>query len=210
MPIRPNKTAPRELDATAQRFLGTSTAPPVVHEGQRADGERLAEQHERLLLSEACAYGDDMVRYVAMHKDLSPEEGAWGFCLGLYCARDAFPAGGDAFDDIAEQARKDLTLPITTEVTDEDAVARIQTELGEFTDEQFSRAAAFAENVASFLDRKKRQVGIGNKQGAYGLGRAFHNLRLTFPSDKGGSAAFDELARRAGIYFTDNKDKASP
>lgn len=203
MPIRPSK----KLDDVAQRFLASGNAPVQVHNGQKADEKRLAEQQERVLLNEASAYGDDMVRYVAMHKDISPMEGAWGFCLGLYCARDAYPDGGDAFDDIADQARQDLVLTQTTIVTDQEEAARIQTELPEFTEEQFQRAATFAENFASFLDRKKRQVGIGNKQGAYGLGRAFHNLRQTFPKEKGGSAAFDELARRAGLYFAENKEE---
>jgi hypothetical protein len=202
MPIRPSK----KLDETAQRFLRAGSQPVEVHDGQQADEKRLAEQQERMLLAEACEYGDDMVRYVAMHKDLSPEEAAWGFCLGLYCARDAYPNGGDAFDDIADQARKDLVLAKTTIITDQAEIERIQTELPEFKEESFKRAAAFAENVASFLDRKKRQVGIGNKQGAYGLGRAFHNLRQTYPEEKGGSAAFDELARRAGLYFAENKE----
>jgi hypothetical protein len=205
MPLRPNQ----QLDNTAQRFLkaGSATAAPVqVHDGQKADDARLAAQHEQVLLSEACAYGDDLVRYVAMHQDLSPEEAAWGFCLGLYCARDAYPPGGDVFDDIADQARKDLVLAKTTVVTDQAEIERIQTELPEFTENQFTRSAAFAEDFANFLSRKKRQVGIANKQGVYGLGRAFHNLRQTFPKDRGGSAAFDELARRAGFYFADNKE----
>jgi hypothetical protein len=202
MPIRPSK----KLDSIAKRFLESAEAPIHVHDGQKADKERLAEQQERMLLAEACEYGDDMVRYVAMHRDLSPEEAAWGFCLGLYCARNAYPDGGDAFDDIADQAHKDLVLVKTTIITDRAEIERIQTELPEFTEEQFQRAAVFAENIASFLDRKKRQVGIGNKQGAYGLGRAFHNLRQTFPGKSGGSAAFDELARRAGLYFAENKE----
>lgn len=204
MPLR----ASSKLDDTAQRFLkaGAPAMPVQVHAGQRANDEQLAAQHERALLAEACEFGDDLVRYVAMHKDLTPEEAAWGFCLGLYCARDAYPGGGDAFDDVADQARQDLVLTQTTVIEDPEEIASIQTELPEFTDAQFERAAVFAENVASFLDRRKRQVGIANKQGAYGLGRAFHNLRQTFPRDRGGSAAFDELARRAGFYFADNKE----
>jgi hypothetical protein len=203
MPIRPDS----KLDETARSFLGGGSGAKIeVHEGQEADEQKLLEQQERALLAEACDYGDDLVRYVAMHRDLSPEEAAWGFCLGLYCARNAYPEGGEEFDDIADQANKDLVLAKTTVITDQAEIDRIQTELPQFDDASFKKAATFAENVASFLQRKKQQLGIANKQGTYGLGRAFHNLRQTFPTANGGSAAFDELARRAGVYFAENKE----
>lgn len=204
MPLR-SRPPVTGMDDQARRFLGNVEDEVVQRQGQKADDDKLRTSQERMLLAEACQYGDDLVRYVAMHRDLSPEEAAWGFCLGLYCARDAYPDGDEAFDDIAEQAGKDLTLAETTIITDPDRVVQIQTELLEFEDKAFKLAAAFAEDFASFLDRKKRQLSIGNKQGAYGLGRAFHNLRQTFPMDRGGSATFDELARRSGIYFADNQ-----
>lgn len=204
MPLR-SRIPDKGLDETAKRFLGNAGDDVVRRDGQKADDDKLRHSQERMLLAEACEYGDDLVRYVAMHQNHTGEELAWGFCLGLYCARRDYPDGDEAFDDVAEQAGKDLVLAQTTVVSDPDEAVRIQTELQQFEDASFRRAAAFAENFASFLDRKKRQLGLGNKQGAYGLGRAFHNLRQTFPQDKGGSAAFDELARRAGIYFADNQ-----
>jgi hypothetical protein len=204
MPIRNRKTEP--LDDTARRFLQIGQNTPEVHEGQSADKGKLQEGWERTLLHEACEYGDDMVRYVAMHKDLTPEEAAWGVCLGIYCARDVYPNGAEEFDDLGDQAAKDLVLPQTTVVTDEGEIARIQMELTDFDDAGFRRAALFSEKFQDFLKGKKQQLGISNRQGAYGLGRAFHNLRRTFPTDNGGSATFDELARRSGLYFVENKE----
>lgn len=205
MPIRSSKGS-EPLDETAKQFLQIGRNAPEVHEGQKADGDKQREGWERMLLSEACEYGDDLVRYVAMHQQMSPLQLAWGFCLGLYCARAEYPNGGDEFDDLGAQAAKDLVLAETTVIDDEDEIARIQTELTPFTEQQQHEAAVFSENFQEFLKKKKHQVGISNKQGAYGLGRAFHNLRRTFPRDQGGSAAFDELARRAGLYFAENKE----
>lgn len=91
-------------------------------------------------------------------------------------------------------------------VSDPEEIARIQTELPQFTADRLEEAAVFSENFQEFLKKKKHQIGLSNRQGAHGLGRAFHNLRRTFPADKGGSAAFDELARRAGQYFMENKE----
>ena len=205
MPIRSNKPD-GSLDDTAKRFLQIGGNTPEVHEGQKADAEKQRDGWERVLLSEACEYGDDLVRYVAMHQQLESEELAWGFCLGIYCARAEYPNGGDEFDDLVDQAAKDLVLSETTVVNDQEEIAKIQMELPQFTASRLEEAAVFSENFQEFLKKKKHQVGMSNRQGAYGLGRAFHNLRRTFPADKGGSAAFDELARRAGQYFTENKE----
>lgn len=205
MPLRSNKPD-RDLDATARRFLQIGRNAPEVHEGQQADANKQREGWERILLIEACEYGDDLVRYVAMHQKLSPMEMAWGFCLGLYCARAEYPNGGEEFDDLGIQAAQDLVLSEMTLITDEDEIVRIQTELPQLDDKQQKEAALFSEDLQEFLKKKKHQVGISNKQGAYGLGRAFHNLRRTYPVDRGGSAAFDEFARRAGRYFVDNKE----
>lgn len=205
MPIRSSKPD-RNLDATAKRFLQIGQDTLEVHEGQNADADKQREGWERVLLRESCEYGDDLVRYVALHQKLSPEEMAWGFCLGLYCARQEYPNGGEEFDELGVQASKDLVLAETTVITDEEEIARIQTELPQFNDIQQETAAVFSENFQEFLRKKKHQIGISNRQGAYGLSRAFYNLRRTYPKDKGGSAAFDELARRAGRYFADNKE----
>lgn len=205
MPIRSSKPD-RDLDATAKRFLQVGQNAPEIHEGQKADAEKQREGWERVLLAEACEYGDDLVRYVAMHHKHSSEELAWGFCLGLYCARAEYPNGGEEFDDLGDQAATDLVLAEDTVVRDQAEVERVQLELPQFSTERLREAALFSENFQEFLKKKKHQVGISNKQGAYGLGRAFHNLRRTFPANKGGSAAFDELARRAGQYFTDHKE----
>ena len=204
MPIRSKKTG--ALDNTAKQFLQIGGNAPEVHEGQKADEGKLKEGWERALFAEACAYGDDLVRYTAAHYKLTPEEIARAFCLGLYCARDAYPNGAEEFDDLGDQAAKDLILTHTTVVTDEEEIARIQTELPEFPEDRFQEAALFSENFQEFLKSKKIQTGISNRQGAYGLNRAFHNLRKTFPAKSGGSAAFDELARRAGMYFVKNKE----
>ena len=205
MPIRSSKPDDK-LDETAQRFLQIGQNAPEIHEGQKADADKQREGWERMLLSEACEYGDDLVRYIAMHKQLDPAQITWGFCLGLYCARAEYPNGGEEFDDLGEQAAKDLVLSETTVIEDAQEIERIQTELPQFTEKAQHEAAVFSENFQEFLKKKKHQVGISNKQGAYGLGRAFHNLRRTYPASHGGSAAFDELARRAGRYFVDNKE----
>lgn len=205
MPIRSSKPD-RDLDATAKRFLQIGQDTPEIHEGQQADADKQREGWERLLLSEAGEYGDDLVRYVAMHRQLEHAELAWGFCLGLYCARIEYPNGGEEFDDLGEQAANDLVLAETTLVRDPEKAEKIQMEVPQFSDTRLKEAAVFSENFQEFLKKKKHQIGISNKQGAYGLGRAFHNLRRTFPADKGGSAAFDELARRAGQYFAKNKE----
>jgi hypothetical protein len=204
MPIRSRKTDP--LDDTSKRFLQIGQNAPEIHAGQKIDDDKLKGGWERALFAEACDYGDDLVVYTTAHHKLSPEEIVWGFCLGLYCARGVYPNGAEEFDDLGDQAAKDLVLSATTIVTDEEEIARIQTALPEFPEERFREAAVFSENFQEFLKNKKIQTGISNRQGAYGLGRAFHNLRRTFPVDRGGSAAFDELARRAGVYFVKNKE----
>lgn len=199
-----SKKKKKGLDELEQRFLGPGAVQE--HEGQTVDPKKELAQRERALLLEASDFGDDLVRYVAMHRSVLMPGLAWGFCLGLYCVRDLYPEGGEAFDDVVEQAATDLVLMNTTFVTDSDEILRIQTELPEFGEKEFETAGDFAEKFGQFISMKKRQLGVGNKQGAYGLGRAFHNLRGTYPADKGGSAAFDELARRAGIYFQENKE----
>lgn len=206
MPLRSEK--PPRLDSLANAFLGNQEA--VIVEGQKADEKKQLEMAARQLLFEACDYGDVLVKYVAMHGRLSPAQAAWGFALALLNVRSEYPEGGDAFDDLAEQARQDLELAVTTEVTDPERIARTQAdaerEAQEWTHEEFTEAATFAENMAEYFGKKKRQQDIDNKQAAYGLGRAFHNLRLTFPADHGGSAAFDVYAKRAGVYLAENKE----
>jgi hypothetical protein len=205
MPIRAGKRG--DLDDTARRFLQVGSNAPEIHKGQQADEEKQRDGWERMLFQEACEFGDDLVRYVAMHKRNTPEQLAWGVCLGLFCARNWYPNGEEEFDELTALAAKDLVLAQTTIVEDEEEIARIQTEMPQFSKESFEAAAEFSENFQDFIRKKKTQVGMSNKQGAYGLGRAFHNLRRTFPKESGGSAAFDELARRAGIYFAENREE---
>jgi hypothetical protein len=194
MPIR-SKTSG---DDFGKAFLGGGTTPPERHDGQKANEKKLAAGQERMLRAEACNFGDDLVRYVAMHQDNTHEELAWGFCLALYVARSIYPNGEEDFDEISDQAANDLVL------SEENITEKA--EVAPFSDGTFRRAAEFAELMQEYIRRKKPQTGISNRQGAYGLCRAFHNLRRTFPADKGGSAAFDELARRAGEYFAENRE----
>lgn len=198
--------AKKELDPAALRFLGVQNMADVqIIEGQKAKEEKLRAQTEKFLLEEACGFGDSLVHYVAAHnKEYTTKQLIWGTVLGTLCLREDYLDGVDKFDELADQGGKDLQLKVKTpEYTEEqrtEIIRKVQ-----LTQEEALTAAKFAELYAGYVAMKKRQTSISNIQIAYGLGRAFHNLRLTFPEDEGGYVAFDELARQAGGYFDANK-----
>lgn len=196
----------KELDPTALRFLGVQSMQEVrVIEGQQAKEEKLRAQTEKYLLEEACGFGDSLVNYVTAHsKEFPPKQLIWGTVLGTLCLREDYLDGVAKFDELADQGGKDLQLNNkSVEMTEEQHAEVIRK--AQLAKEEALNAAKFAELYAGYVAMKKRQTSISNIQIAYGLGRAFHNLRLTFPEDEGGRVAFDELARQAGVYFDANK-----
>jgi len=190
-----------------RRFLGVKTAEEVhVLENQKANEERQAHAYETMLLREACEFGDSLVRYIMGHYKLSAAQRAWAVVLGTLNVRGDYPGGTEEFDELADRGGEQLQLDNVNIVDDDEEKQRIVQELPQFTQEQYREAAAFAEAFSRYIGMKRNQLGTDRKQTAYGLGRAFHNLRLTFPMEGGGTAAFDELARRAGDYFDRYKD----
>ncbi len=196
----PAKTAAR-LDAMAQRFLGNQIDEVRVIAGQQATEKRLLAAQEKYLVAEACQFGDILVRYTMGHRKLSFEQRAWGFTLALFCIREDYPEGVEEFDTVVDQAGSDLELSMKNVVTDPEQITRVVSDLVQFDTEQFKGAAIFAEQLSRYVEGKKHQKNLSNPQAAYGLGRAFHNLRLGYPLSEGGPAVFDELTRRAGEYF---------
>lgn len=196
----------KELDPAALRFLGVQSMQDVrVIEGQQAKEERLQAQTEKFLLDEACGFGDSLVHYVTAHnKEFTPKQLIWGTVLGTLCLREDYLEGVAKFDELADQGGKDLQLKTKPlECTEEQRTEIIRK--AKLAQDETLTAAKFAELYAGYVAMKKRQTSISNIQIAYGLGRAFYNLRMTFPEDEGGPVAFDELARQAGGYFDANK-----
>lgn len=199
--------AKKGLDELERRFLGVKALEEVhILENQKANAERQAEAYEHQLVREACEFGDSLVRYIMGHHKLSPIQRAWAVVLGTLNVRVGYPGGGEEFDELADRGGEQLQLESTSEITDEEEKERIARELPQMTQQQYREAAAFAEAFSKYIGMKRNQLGVDRRQTAYGLGRAFHNLRLTFPMEGGGTAAFDELARRAGDYFDRYKD----
>ena len=125
--------------------------------------------------------------------------------LALLCQRADYPEGEAKFDELADQGGKDLQYDGPNNTLPEDEAAKVVQNLPPLEDARFEEAAKFAETFSAYISMKKQQLGVSNPQGAYGLGRAFHNLRFGFPKSEGGSAAFDEYAKRAGRYYDENK-----
>lgn len=180
----------------AQRFLGTNLDEVRVVAGHQANEKMLVASQEKYLLAEACRYGDILVRYTSAHRKLSFEQRVWGFSLALFCTRGDYPEGLEEFDKLADQGGDDLDLATLnhTRASEVEQPAELS-----IPDQQ--EAAQFAEAAARYIATKKRQMGLSNPQAAYGLGRAFHNLRLGYPRSDGGTAVFDVLAARAWDYY---------
>lgn len=189
----------KELDIIAKRFFGTSNVEVI--KGQKADAQKQQKIQERFLLDEARNFGDILVRYIIAHRKLSKEQRAWGFGLALFCLREDYPHGIDDFDELIDEGGASLTLNEQNIITDEKHIAKVKEELLPFADTKQHQAAVFAENVSKYIETKKHQLGLSNPQAVYGMGRAFHNLRLGYPLKEGGTAAFDELMSRANGYF---------
>lgn len=195
-----------KLDDQTRRMLGVTDDKELqVMEGQTTDTTRLRTAREKASLREACDFGDVLVEYTVGHTDLSLPQRVWALALGVFNVRFDYPEGTDKFDDLVDQGGDDLHLDKTSEVTDEAAAEEIQQGLIPLKGDDLIEAAKFAETFAKYITMKKHQIGLSNPQAAYGLGRAFHNLRLGFPMEAGGAVAFDEYARQAGEYFDKNR-----
>jgi hypothetical protein len=177
------------------------------HEGQKIDQDKAVAARERFFMEEACDYGDEIVKFASLRLvKYTPEQIVWGFCVGLYCLRRDYPGAAQAFDDIVERAGKELKVTATGAITDEAEIKKIQDGIVPFTEEEERVAVQFAEVFLQYISRSRKQTGVSEGQTVYGLGRSFHNLRLTYPKEKGGTAAFDTYARKAGNYYQTNKE----
>lgn len=135
-----------------------------------------------------------MVNYVINHPKLTPAQRAWGFMLGLFCVREEYPEGVSTFDEFIDKGGDDLKLEKTTESAPDKIDSALEGPL-------FDGAAEFAELFAKYVSKTKRGIGLSNPQAAYGLGRALHNLRSTFPEENGGPVGFDHWASEASAYY---------
>jgi hypothetical protein len=203
--IRPYKKGDK-LDPTVKSFLGVKDESEVkVVTQQKAEGKKVLNAREQYLLAEACEFGDILVGYIGAHPSLDLGQRAWAVVLSLLCQRADYPEGVEKFDELADQGGKDLQYSGPDNTLPEEEAAAMVRNLPILEDTRFEAAAQFAETFSAYITMKKQQLGVSNPQGAYGLGRAFHNLRLGFPKSEGGSAVFDEYAKRAGRYYDDNK-----
>lgn len=199
------------LDPTARAFLGThrdGAVEIVQRAGQKVKVEAVLDAEGRWRHEEACDFGNSLVQYVAMHEDLSVPQRVWGFSLASMCLREDYPDGTEVFDTLYESAEADLDLPghPLTAFDEDERLTRVAKV--EPMDEATLRAAAqFSEKVYAYIMKKRLGLGLHYTQAAYAIGRAFHNLRRTFPDALGGHPAFDEYVSDAGKYFANNKDK---
>ncbi|MHC4619097.1 MAG: hypothetical protein ACYTEQ_15240 [Planctomycetota bacterium] len=208
--IRPYRKGDKvTLDDQTRKMLNVQSDDEVqVMEGQpvtEARAQKIRRAQEQSLLHEACEFGDMLVKYVGLHDKLNLTQRAWATALGIFNVRAEYPEGSVKFDDLADQGGDDLHLESTSEVSDEAQAEEIRQGLQPLEGESLEEAAKFAETFAKYITMKKHSLGISNPQAAYGLGRAFHNLRLGFPMEEGGAIAFDEWARQAGEYYDRNK-----
>jgi len=208
--IRPYKKGdPVQLDEQTRRMLGvkddadvqvvSGTPADAAHAEQRA--QRLRKAQERALLDEACEFGDALISYVAMRSKLPLTHRAWATALSVFNVRAEYPEGSAKFDDLVDQGGSDLRIP----ATERGAPDKFLEHTAVLEDESLEEAAEFAETFSKYITMKKHQLGLSNPQAAYGLGRAFHNLRLGFPPEAGGTAVFDARAHQAGEYYDRNK-----
>jgi hypothetical protein len=182
------------VDDLAKGFLGVATDHEVkVMPGQKADEKRQQALYEQQLAKEACEFGDLLVNYIGSHADLTPPQRAFGTMLGVLNLRRDYPGGGEQFDELADLGGEDLKLQVK-DTSQLSPPAPLDGAL-------LLPAAEFAEALVRYITMKKHQYGVSNPQGAYALGRMFHNLRLTFPPEHGGSVGFDACSRQAGEYF---------
>lgn len=190
-----------ELDTTAKRFLGSQLDEVRVIAGQKADEKKQLAAQEKYLLAEACQFGDSLVHYVMGHRKINELQRVWGFALSVFCLRADYPEGVEDFDTLVDRGGEDLRLAATNTVQDSERAKQILRELPVFTDEEQRAAATFAERMTKYIESTKNRKGLSNPQAAYGLGRTFHNLRLGFPANQGGTVAFDEFVRRSSAYY---------
>ena len=188
------------MDDLAKNFLGVSKSSDVkVVSGQKANTERQQALYEQELAHEACEFGDVLVNYVGSHVDVPLAHRAFGVALGVLNLRSEYPGGGEQFDELADLGGEDLQIEAKKKAPVTAAVSSAK--VTPLTEEVVLAAAPFAEIFVRFVTMKKHQLGLGNPQTAYALGRTFHNLRACFPPEDGGPAAFDQYAQQAGEYF---------
>lgn len=198
---------PPQLDATALRFLNTQDMTEVhVMQGQKADHERQARIYQQTLKHEACRFGDGLIFYLVGHRELSPQQHVWAFVLGVLNVRDSFPEGTELFDDYADWGGHELHLDVKVQPPKTKDPDTEKTVAFPFDDEPHQAACKLAERIATYIGMKKHAVNLTNEQTAYGIGRAFHNLRSTYPQDLGGVHSFDAYAAAAGEYFDTYKN----
>lgn len=203
--IRPYKKGDK-LDPTVKSFLGVANEEEVnVVTGQKANDKKAVDAREKYLLAEACEFGDILVSYIGDHPRLDLGQRVWAVVLAMLCQRGDYPEGVEKFDALADQGGQDLQYEGPNNTLPEDEAATMVRDLPPLDGDRFTDAAKFAETFSAYITMKKQQLGVSNPQGAYGLGRAFHNLRLGFPKTEGGTAVFDEYAKRAGRYYDENK-----
>ncbi len=194
------------LDEVEKRFLGVQSIAEVeVLEDQTANKNKQAEALEQRMVAEAIEYGDSLMRYIIGHHKLSPAQRAWAVVLGILNVRREYPSP-EVFDELADRGGRDLQLRTKNVITDPERIAEIVKDVPGFDNDELREAAKFAEQFAGYIGMKIRQLGVDARQSVYGIGRVFHNIRFTFPMDQGGTAAFDEHAKRAGVYFDRYKD----
>jgi hypothetical protein len=182
-------------DQFAQTFLGQDDAQ--VHQGGHVDPVAQAEAHQDYILEEASTFGNNFVQWIAAHKTVPIHVRAWGFVLGIFCIRAEYPAGAIEFDRIVAQAGEDLDLPGKSHANDDP--------LPPWTEITMRQATNFAELTSGYVALHRRQTDVHDDQAAYGIGRAWHNLRTTFPF--GGPEAFDTVAAHAVRYYEHEKGK---
>ena len=182
-----------ELDATARSFLGTDDVK--VMPGQVADQKKLAKQQHQELIREACTFGDEVTAYITLHKDHALPVLAYATCLSVLALRTEYPDGYERFDEWAQRGGNDLVLEV------KDATI---SEPYELSTKDMQEGVVLAKTFAKEITRTHNRLNANNAQAAYGLGRAFQNLRLTFPPEFGGVEAFDKYAQEAGQYLLED------
>lgn len=189
-------------DPLAQAFLGTTNEADITRmPGQKADAQKQNALYEQMLYMEAHTFAKTLLHYIMGHHRLSEPQRIWSVALTLFCLRADYPHGEEDFDALLDHGGKDLAYPKTNVIQDADDIARIHATCKAFNETEFKAAATFAEQLRNYIDILKQRSGLTNAQTIYALGRAFHNLRLGLPKEKGGTALFDWYAAHAAAYF---------
>jgi len=186
-----------ELDSTARAFLKQGGEKITTMPGQTADLNRVEQQRQRVLIREACAHGDELIIYITGHRvSHTLPVMAWATSAFVLALRLEYPDGEKRFDEWSQRGGAELEVPPVS-LSKPGAIHKLT------PDEVFS-AVELAKLCAKYASQILKRSGINNAQAAYGLGRAFQNLRLTFPQIYGGVLAFDQYAKEAGQYLLED------